>query len=95
MTPKVSGSIRFWEDILQYGGWSERANAQTLAPAPGETPSGITIRTINSALSAQCAAAVQRAITDLFTNPPSTITKNQQSDFLNLCPDCAQIEMDY
>jgi hypothetical protein len=96
ISAKASSTISFWSELLQYGGWSEKAGGIALAPAPGSISSGITLR-INgdTGKSAQCAGDLQRALTDIYPNPPSKIAKNQQSDFLSSCPDCVQIEIDY
>jgi hypothetical protein len=94
MTARASSTLPFWRELFQNGGWSEKG-ALALAPSPGSS-SSITIRIKGDAgISAQCAGALQRALTDIYPNPPSKIASNQQSDFLSSCPDCVQIEMDY
>ena len=96
VTSRASSTIGFWSELLQYGGWTERAGGVALAPVPGSIPSGITIRTKGDAgISAQCAGVLQRALTDIYPNPPSKIANNQQSDFLSAVPDGVQIEIDY
>ncbi len=96
MTSKASSTGGFWSELLQYGGWNERAGGVALAPAPGSVSSGITIRVKGeTGVSTQCAGDLQRALSDIYPNPASRVVTNQQSDFLSACPDCVQIEIDY
>ncbi len=95
ITSKASSAAGFWYELLQYGGWNEQTNSIALAPAPGSISSGITVRTTGSRTGEQCAKALQRAITDIYPNPPAKIANNQRSDFLDSCSDCVQIEIDY
>jgi hypothetical protein len=96
ITSKAAHTAGFWQELLQHGGWNEKAGAIALAPAPGSIASGITIRINgNAGISTQCAGVLQRALTDIYPNPPSKVAANQQSDFLSSCPDCVQIEIDY
>jgi len=95
MTSKASSTGGFWTELLQYGGWNARAGGVALAPAPGSTPSGITIRIKGGAVSTQCAGDLQKALTDIYPNPQARVSNNQECDFLASCPDCVQIEIDY
>jgi hypothetical protein len=96
ITGHAASTVGFWNELLQYGGWNERAGGTTLAPAPGAVSSGITLRIKGeTGISAQCAGILQGALTDLYPSTSSKISNNQQSDFLSECPDCVQIEIDY
>jgi len=92
LTRKTAGGLIFWLELLRFGGW----NGDAEDSGPSVTQPGITIRTTDDAGSSRCAGTLQRALSDVYPNPPSRITFNQQTDFLTLCKhDCVQIEMDY
>jgi hypothetical protein len=87
VTPKAQSSTTFWHELLRYGGW--------IADRQGPTNSaliqpGITLRISDDEF--DCATTLQRALTDIYANPPSKISPNQQT---NCGKDCVLIEMDY
>jgi hypothetical protein len=87
VTPKVQSSTTFWNELLRYGGW--------IADRQGPTNSaliqpGITLRISGDEF--DCATTLQRILTDIYSNPPSKIAPNQQT---NCGKDCVLIEMDY
>lgn len=97
--PKTQSAQSFWGELLSGGGWVLQPGYRvggmfgpTVDPNPQTSAAliqpGITLRIKGEA--SPCATVLQRALTDLYPNPPSKIAANQQID----C-DCVLIEMDY
>jgi hypothetical protein len=85
----------FWEELLHLGGWIGVAGG---AQDGLQLPAGITLRIPGN--NSPCAGTLQRALADIYPNPPSKIAINQQTAFLSSCAgqsgqDCVQIEIDY
>jgi hypothetical protein len=90
---RAFGAIDSWNQLFQMGGWIGEATRLSGAMQPG-----IILRISNE--NSPCAAALQRALADIYPNPPSRISINQQTPFLGSCgaqggQDCVQIEIDY
>jgi hypothetical protein len=93
-TNRVRETAGFWLEQLRDTGWSGSVDSD--APN-GTIPSGITIRTVDdSGPGYPCATSLQRALTDIYPNPPSKVVINQNTQFLNVCGrGCVEIDMDY
>jgi hypothetical protein len=91
----AAGTAPFWEELLHTGGWIGGVGG---AQASLQLPAGITIRIPSD--NSQCAGTLQRALADVYPNPPSKISINQQTAFLSSCAgpsgqDCVQIDINY
>jgi hypothetical protein len=86
-TPKARSTFQFWNEQLHAAGWTEDVQAPTninlIQP-------GITLRIPTA--SSNCSSVLQRALTDLYPNPPSKVVANQQ---INCDGQCVIIELDY
>jgi hypothetical protein len=93
-TQKSGSAVQFWQELLLAGGWVQSSDN---AVSPDVIPPGITLRTGDeTTVGYLCAQSFQRAVSDVYTNPPSKIIAQQQSDFLRECgPQCLQFEINY
>jgi hypothetical protein len=91
-TQKSGGAAQFFQELLLTGGWVESSNN---AVSQDLVPKGITLRTGDeTTVGYLCAQSFQRAVSDIYTNPPSKIIAEQQNDFLRGCgPQCLQFEI--
>jgi hypothetical protein len=95
LSRKAAGTAPFWEELFHTAGLIGVAGG---ARDGLQLPPGITIRIPGE--DSSCAGALQRALGDVYPNPPSRIAINQQTPTLSLCAaerghDCLQIEIDY
>jgi hypothetical protein len=79
-----------WYEVFTTGGW---VGDRTLANGR-LMPPGITLRVSKDV--SPCASFAQRAMTDIYPDPPSKISLNQKTPYLDACDgDCVQIEINY
>ena len=89
VSQRAFSTINFWQELFRAGGWNGVATPQSGLMQPG-----ITLRIGSDG--SPCAAALQRAFTDIYPSPPSRIAPNQQTGFLGSCGEgCVQVEIDY
>lgn len=86
-TPRMQSSVQWWDELLRMSGWvgdvQTPTNSNLIQP-------GIALRIPTA--SSICSSTLQRALSDLYSNPPSKVVANQQ---LNCTGDCVVIEMNY
>ncbi len=86
----------FWEELFRAGDW--KGNVSNNDALDGTIQYGITIRAgAISTIGFRCGSELQKALTDIYPNPPARFVADQTTEFLKTCgpQNCVQIEVSY